>query len=111
MNETIFRNILIGVAVAFTGVFCVLVVPALIADGDIVRGFAAEFVNPYASGYSIDVIFCWVVLAVWVFYDARVYSVRQGWICLMLGVIPGVAVGLALYLVLRQRQIVDVVKN
>ena len=105
MSETTFRIIMIGVAATFTAVFCVVVVPALIADGDIVGGFAAGFVNPYASGYSTDVIFCWVVMAVWVFYEARVHSVRRGWICLVLGVVPGVAVGFSLYLVLRHNQI------
>jgi len=51
--------------------------------------FSAGFVNPYSSGYSADVILCWVTLVIWVMYEAKVYSVKYGWICLVLGVVPG----------------------
>lgn len=79
--------------------------PALIAD------FAAGFVNPYSSGYSADVILCWIALVIWVTYEAKVYSVRHGWICLVLGIVPGVAVGFPLYLVLRNRQMRQIGPN
>jgi len=105
MNEATFRVTMFGIAGAFTAVFCVLVVPPLIAEPDIIGAFAAGFVNPYSSGYSTDVIFCWVTLAVWVFYEQKRLAVRGGWICLLLGVVPGVAVGFPLYLVLRYKQI------
>jgi hypothetical protein len=104
MNETTYKAALIGVAVAFTVVFCVVVVPPLIEEPDIIGAFGAGFVNPYASGYSTDVVFCWLVLAIWVLYERTVYSVKRGWICLALGVVPGVAVGFPLYLVVRHNQ-------
>jgi hypothetical protein len=66
--------------------------------------FSAGFVNPYSSGYSADVILCWVTLVIWVMYEAKVYSVKYGWICLVLGVVLGGAVGFPFYLVLRNRQ-------
>lgn len=105
MNEKAFRAASIGVAVAFTAVFFAVVVPALVHDRDVIGAFAAGFANPYSSGYSADVIFCWIALAIWVFHEARMYAVRHGWICLLLGIVPGVAVGLSLYLVLRSRQV------
>jgi uncharacterized protein DUF2834 len=105
MNEKTFKLILAFIAVAFTVTFCILVVPALVNDFDIIGAFAAGFVNPYAAGYSSDVLFCWATLFVWVIYEAKVLSVKYGWVCLVLGVVPGVAVGFALYLILRTRQI------
>jgi uncharacterized membrane protein len=108
MSEPVFKAILLLAIVFFTVFFAWVVVPPLIADPDIVGAFAAGFVNPYASGYSTDVLVCWVVLAAWVAYEARAYSVRKGWICLVLGVVPGVAVGFAAYLLVRARQVREV---
>lgn len=105
MSHRLFEAALITVAAIFTLVFAIVVVPALIEDGDVIGAFAAGFVNPYSSGYSIDVIMCWVALAIWVIYDRSAYSVKYGWICLVLGVVPGVAVGLPLYIVMRSRQL------
>ena len=105
MNQTRFQIICISIALLFFAIFMMVVVPALLQDGDIIGGFAAGFVNPYATGYSIDVILCWVTLAVWVVYDAQINAIKYGWICLLLGIVPGVAVGFPLYLVLRVRQL------
>jgi len=104
MNETTFRVLAGSVAVLFTLAFCVIVVPPLIAEPDVVGAFAAGFVNPYAAGYSTDVLLCWVALAVWVIHEASTYGVRHGWACLLVGVVPGVAVGFGAYLVLRSYQ-------
>ena len=81
--------------------------PALVDDPDILGAFAAGFVNPYASGYSADVIACWVILAIWIVFEARSRSVKHGWLCLVVGILPGVAVGFAAYLVLRSSQITE----
>ncbi|WP_349255373.1 DUF2834 domain-containing protein [Spectribacter acetivorans] len=78
---------------------------------DIFGAFAAGFVNPYASGYSIDVLVCWGILALWVLYEAKQHSVKNGWVCLLLGIVPGLAVGFALYLLIRQRQIKEQPRN
>ena len=77
----------------------------LIGNPDIIGAFAAGFVNPFAVGYSTDVFFCWFVLAVWIWFEASTQAIRHGWICLMLGIVPGVAVGFALYLLLRHSQL------
>jgi hypothetical protein len=61
MSEGMFKSTMIAIAVAFTGVFCVIVVPPLIDEPDILGAFGAGFVNPYASGYSADVIACFLV--------------------------------------------------
>ena len=111
MSEALFRNLLIAAAVFFSVFFAVVVMPPLVANPDIWGAFAAGFVNPYSSGYSTDVIVCWFVLAVWVVYEAKAYSIRHGWICLLIGIVPGVAVGFALYLVLRSKQLKQTIKN
>lgn len=105
MTESTFTAVLYAAAALFTAIFAVVVVPPLIAEPDIIGAFAAGFVNPYASGYSSDVIICWLILAAWVAYEARTLGVQHGWICLLLGIVPGVAVGFALYLLLRRRQL------
>lgn len=91
-------------AAIFLAVFFILAVPAAIADGDIIGAFAAGFVNPFAAAYSTDVIMCWAILASWVIYERTVYCVRHGWVALLLGIVPGVAFGFALYLFIRMTQ-------
>ena len=105
MNEQLFRAVIIAVALGFTALFSVIVVPPLIADPDIVGAFGAGFVNPYSSGYSADVIACWLILAAWVVFEATSKGVRHGWLCLVVGVVPGVAVGFAAYLLIRAHQL------
>ena len=90
-------------AIIFVVIFCAVVVPPLIENPDIVGAFSAGFVNPYASGYSTDVICCWIILLLWIIYEYP--KVKYGWVCLLLGLVPGVAVGFALYLVLRLHQL------
>ena len=104
MNLALYRVFLYLLGVGFAAAFCVVVVPPLIQNPDIAGAFAAGFVNPYASGYALDTIFCWLVLAVWVFYEAKANHIRHGWIALVLGIVPGVATGLALYLLIRLKQ-------
>ncbi len=105
MNEKQFRLVILAVAVSFTALFCVVVVPPLVDNPDVLGAFAAGFDNPYASGYSADVVACWLILAAWVAFDAKSKLVKHGWLCLVLGLVPGVAVGLAAYLLLRMRQV------
>ena len=105
MSEGVFRSLIIAIAALFTVLFCVVVVPPLVDNPDLPGAFAAGFVNPYASGYSADTISCWAILAVWVWFEAKTLSIRHGWVCLLLGVVPGVAVGFALYLLLRMNQL------
>ena len=107
MSDRSFRGAVIAVGLAFTALFFGLVVPPLIDDPDILGAFGAGFVNPYASGYSADVVACWVILAIWIVFEARSRSVKHGWLCLVVGVVPGVAVGFAAYLVLRSHQIAE----
>jgi hypothetical protein len=105
MSERQFRIAIIGVALAFTALFCAVVVPPLIDNPDVLGAFSAGFVNPFASGYSADVISCWLILAIWVVFEAKSGLVKHGWLCLVLGIVPGVAVGLAAYLMLRLNQV------
>ncbi len=107
MSERQFRMAIGAVALAFTALFCVVVIPPLIENPDVLGAFGAGFVNPYASGYSADVIACWLILAIWVVFEARSRSVKHGWLCLVLGVVPGVAVGFAAYLLVRSNQLVE----
>ena len=105
MNEQQFRAVIIAVAVGFTVLFSVVVVPPLIDNPDILGAFGAGFVNPYSSGYSADVVACWLILAAWVAFEARSKGVKHGWLCLVVGAVPGVAVGFAAYLLIREPQL------
>lgn len=89
--------------------FMIIVIPPLIAEPDIIGAFMAGFVNPYASGYSLDVIITWCILATWIGYEST--SIKGGWVCLILGIVPGVALGFAAYLILRERQLTTANKN
>lgn len=90
-------------ATIFLITFILIVVPELYVNPNLIAGFAAGFVNPFAIGYSTDVIMSWFILASWVIYESKI--VKYGWICLLLGIIPGVAVGFAAYLTLRVKQL------
>ena len=105
MTNKFFKICLLSAALLFTIIFCLLIIPAFIENPDVVVAFAAGFVNPFAAGYSTDVIFCWIILAVWVRYEASTLNIKYGWICLVLGVVPGVAVGFAVYLFIRHSQL------
>ena len=104
MTTTLYRTLLTLLALGFALAFGIIVVPPLLASGDVPGAFAAGFVNPFASGYALDTLACWCVLTVWVIYDAKAYGIRHGWIAVLFGVVPGVATGFALYLLMRLRQ-------
>lgn len=107
MSKSLFETLTILLGLAFTLAFFVIVVPPLLVDGDIVGAFAAGFVNPYSSGYSLDVIVAALIFVVWVLYERQTLGVRYGWVCIVLCLAPGVATGFALYLVLRSRTVQD----
>ena len=102
MKDRIFRYILIAIAAGFTLFFFYYVIPPALSPFDPLGAILGGFVNPFASGYSTDVILCWLILVAWILYERD--RVRHGWVCIILGVIPGVAVGFALYLILRLEQ-------
>lgn len=104
MSESLFKGLLWLLALGFAAVFAVVVVPPLFENPDIVGASLAGFVNPYAAGYATDAIMCWCVLAVWVVYEARTLGIKHGWAALLLGLVPGVATGFAVYLLIRLRQ-------
>ena len=103
MSKTAFKFSLIFIAILFTILFSIWVIPALIEHPDVIGAFAGGFVNPFSSGYATDAICCWAILLVWVLYEAP--KVKYAWVCVLLGIVPGVAVGLALYLMLRMNQL------
>ena len=105
MNQPAFKTTILAAAAVFTALFAYWCIPPLIANPDIIGAFAAGFVNPYSSGYSADVLACWVILSAWILYERRTLGIRHGLWCIALGVIPGVAVGFALYILLRMRQL------
>lgn len=105
MSEQAFKLVVSAIGIGFALFFVVTVVPPLVENPDVIGAAMAGFVNPYAAGYATDTILCWFVLAVWVIYEASNRDVKHGWLCLLIGVVPGVASGFALYLVLRSTQI------
>jgi hypothetical protein len=80
-----------------------MVVPPSIKNPDIIGAFVGEFVNPYISGYSTGIICCWLILLLWIIYEN--HKIKYGWICLLLGLVQGVAVDFALYLIIRTNQL------
>ena len=104
MTQKLSELILLAIAIAFTIFFALIVMPHVVENPNILEFFTLGFVNPISSGYSMDTILCWVVLLVLVIYDAANYRIKNGWLCVLLGAVPGVAVGFALYLITRNRQ-------
>ena len=102
-----YRGALVALGGGFAVLFFVLVFPPVLQTGDIIGAFAAGFVNPFATGYSLDVFFSYGVLAVWILHERHTMRIRYGWIALIVGVVPGVATGFALYLLMRHSQSVD----
>lgn len=106
MGRTIYGALIALLGAGFALAFALIVVPPLLENPDIPGALAAGFVNPYASGYSLDAIFCWLILTTWIVHERVTLKVRHGWIASVLGLAPGVATGFALYLFLRSRKVV-----
>lgn len=105
MSKSTFEALVIALGLAFAAAFCAIVVPPLLESGDIPGAFAAGFVNPYSSGYSLDAIFCGLILGAWIVHERRALGVRHGWIAIPLAFAPGVASAFAVYLIIRSRHI------
>lgn len=105
MSKTVFEALVIGLGAAFAIAFCIIVVPPLLESGDVPGAFAAGFVNPFSSGYSLDVIVCAFILFAWIIYERSALGIKHGWIAIPLSFVPGVATGFAFYLVLRARHL------
>ncbi len=105
MSKSVFLGLSLVLALIFAALFAFIVLPPMLASGDIFGALSAGFVNPYATGYSLDAIFCGLILIVWIVYERASLGIKQGWICILLTFVPGVAVGLGLYLFLRTRQL------
>ena len=103
MSDTLYKWSVAAVAIFFTIFFVTTIIPPLLQHPDIPGAFSAGFVNPYAAGYSTDVICCWVIMVFWIVYESP--KIKKGWICILLGLVPGVAVGFALYLLMRHNQL------
>ena len=104
MNRTLFHFLLALFGGGFALAFALICVPPFLENPDLLAAAAAGFVNPYSTGYSLDAVFCWLVLTAWILYEAREKGIRHGWIAILLGMVPGVATAFAFYLWLRQRQ-------
>ena len=105
MSTSVFERLVLTLGILFALAFMVIVVPPLVQSGDVVGAFAAGFVNPYSSGYSLDVILCALILFVWILYERKSRGIKHGWIAIPLSFVPGVATGFAVYLFLRSRQL------
>lgn len=105
MTRTVFETIIVMLGILFAVAFGVIVVPALLESGDVIGAFAAGFVNPFSSGYSIDAIICGLILITWAIYERRALGIKHGWVVVPLSFMPGVATAFAVYLIMRSRQI------
>ncbi len=100
-----YYSFIVVIAALFTAYFVMVIVPELLADQDIIAAFLAGFVNPYSTGYSLDVIACWLFLLAWVLHERRAFKVQHGWLALIIGIVPGVIVGLVAYTIIRLGQV------
>jgi len=110
MNESQFKAGVIASALAFFAVFLFISMPALFElNGSLIENsvtaFSAGFVNPFAIGFSVDATACWFILFFWVLYEAKTQKIKNGWLCLLVGAFPGIAIGFAAYLLVRHKQI------
>lgn len=105
MNENAFRNGILLSTLFFLGVLFIYAMPYAIELADPISISLAGFVNPISSAWATDVITTWCILAFWIFYEAKQYGIKRGWVCLPLGIFPGVAFGFCLYLLIRHKQI------
>ena len=103
MSKRVYEALIIGFGGAFALAFAVIVIPALRESGDVIGAFAAGFVNPFSTGYSLDAIFCAMILISWMVYERSALGVRHGWIIAPLCFAPGVATAFAAYLLIRAR--------
>tara|TARA_R110000868_G_scaffold330564_2_gene591525 strand:- start:579 stop:911 length:333 start_codon:yes stop_codon:yes gene_type:complete len=103
--KTAYFSFLGFIGIGFAIFFFVTLGPLLIENPNVIEAFKAGYVNPYSSGFSTDAICCWIVLAAWVVYEKVEKAIKYGWVALLLGLVPGVATGFALYLVMRMQQI------
>ena len=104
MSTSTFKAFVSLWGLVFAVAFIAVCVPPLLENPDLIGAAMAGFVNPFSSGYALDAIFCWLVLSTWVIYEAKEKGFKHGWICILLGVAPGVATGFAAYLLLRMHQ-------
>jgi hypothetical protein len=107
--KTAYVSLLGIVGIGFAAFFFITMGPLFIANPDLVAAVKAGFVNPFSSGFSTDAVCCWVVVAIWVIYEKFELGIKHGWVALLIGLVPGVATGFALYLILRMRQTNEVV--
>lgn len=107
MSKTIYTYLIVLLGIGFALAFCVIVVPPLLESKDVIGAFAAGFVNPYSSGYSLDTIFCGLILIAWVLYERSALKVKYGWVVIPLCIVPGVATAFAAYLLIRMRHLHD----
>ena len=102
--KTVYTSFLGIIGIGFSAFFFISMGPSFIADPNLVAAVKSGFVNPYSSGFAIDAIACWLVLAAWVIYEKFAKGIKHGWIALLIGIIPGVATAFALYLLMRMKQ-------
>ncbi len=105
--ELFYRGILSLIGAGFAVFFFVTIGPLFLEQPDLVAAFKAGYVNPYSSGFATDAIACWLILICWVVYEKLQKGIKHGWLAIVLGFVPGVATGFAVYLLLRSYQRAD----
>lgn len=105
MSKSQFEIAVLFLGGVFAILFAIFVVPALIETGDVFGAFAAGFVNPFSTGYSLDVFVCAAILFLWILHERGSMNIKHGWIAIPLSFVPGVATGFAVYLFIRSRQL------
>lgn len=104
MGKTTFIAAMASIGLGFAVVFSMFVAPHLLQSLDILGAIRVGFVNPYASGFALDTLTSWLVLTLWIVYEAKTKPIKFGSVAIVLGHIPGTATGFACYLIIRTVQ-------
>jgi hypothetical protein len=111
MTKASFEMSVGALGLTFARALCTVVAPPVLESSDVAGAFAAGFVNPYASGYSLDTILCALILFAWIAHERVTLGVKHRWIAIPMAIVPGVATTFATYLIIRSRQKVKVGKE
>ena len=62
-------------------------------------------VNPAATSALMDLTFTYLIVGTWIVLEARRLAMRRAWLCVPITVFVSLALGLALFLILRERRL------
>lgn len=62
-------------------------------------------VNPATTSALADLSFTYLIVGIWIVLEGRRLAMRHAWLCVPITVFVSLALGLALFLILRERRL------